>query len=277
MKKINLLIFFVLLTFNFFGIDPIDVKTFFTPEELQKINNGELIPNMYVKFNSRGENSAENIVIPRTKYNDVDLSSYEILSTDKGFIPYKLNEESKLAFYNTLAAFSKLEGMVYYSRRDAKVMQLIKKCYRVESLSGNKYPDKVYAKIEPKVSNMFFQEDNKFGKVFYRSDLYNEGDNFIMINTSLIPISKFIFTLNDKEEYQVSSFFIYSKEKAGFYYYSYLAMKVKVEAVLKTEAFGPTAFSNRLRAATVHLAKLIGLDWNDKYNTWPGKYDSYKK
>ena len=83
--------------------------------------------------------------------------------------------------------------------------------------------------------------------------------------------------MNNKGEYQVSSFFIYSKEKAGFYYYSYLAMKVNVDAVLKTEAFGPTAFSNRLRAATVQLAKLIDLDWKGKYNTWPGKYDSYKK
>jgi len=277
MKKIYFLILSFILTLSIYAIEPVDVKTFFTSDELQRINSGELIPNMYVKFNARGENSVENIVIPRTKYNDQDLSSYEIISTDKGFIPYELTEESKLAFYNTLASFSKLEGMLYYSRRDAKVMQLIKKCFRVESMSGNKYLDKVFTKIEPKVSNMFFQEDNKFGKVFYRSDLYNEGDNFIIINTSLIPISKFIFTLNDKEEYQVSSFYIYSKEKEGFYYYSYLAMKVTVDAVLKTEAFGPTAFSNRLRAANVHLAKLLGLDWTDKYNSWPGKYDSYKK
>ena len=193
MRKNILFIFFIILTFNFFGVEPVDVKTFFTSEELQRVNKGELIPDMFVKFNSRGENSKDKIIIPRTKYNDIDLSNYEIISTDKGFIPYKLTDESKLAFYNALTAFSKLEGMVYYSRRDAKVMQLIKKCYRVESMSGNKYPDKIYDKIEPKVSNMFFQEDNKFGKVFYRSDLYNDGDNFVMIKYFINSYFKIYF------------------------------------------------------------------------------------
>jgi hypothetical protein len=277
MKKTIVFLLFLLVSFYVFSLDQLDVKTFFAPDEIERINKGELVPDMYIKYNSMKENSKDKITLPRTKYNDQDLSSYEIIATDKGFLPYKLTEESKLKFYNTLAAFSKLDGMVYYSRRDAKVMELVKKCYRVESLSGNKYGDKVYTKIEPKVTGMFFQEDNKFGKVFYRSDLFNDGDNFVMINTSLIPISKFIFTLNDKEQYQVSSFFIYDKAKEGFYFYSYLAMKVKVDAVLKTEAFGPTAFSNRIRASSVHLAKLLGVDWKDKYNAWPGKYDSYKK
>ena len=277
MKKIFSFFFLAILIFNLSGLEPLELKTFFSNEEIEKINKGELIPQMYVKYNARKENSLDKIVLPQTKYNDADLSGYEIIATDKGFIPYKLTDESKLSFYNTLSAFSKLEGMQYYSRRDAKVIQLVQKCYRVESLSGNKYDDVKYDKILPKISAMFFQEDNKFGKVYYRSDLYNEGDNFAMINTSLIPISKFIFTLNDKEQYQVSSFFIYNNDKQGFYYYSYLAMRVKVDAVLKTEAFGPTAFSNRLRAASVHLVKLLGIDWKDKYNTWPGKYDSYKK
>jgi len=276
-KKIFSFFFLAILIFNLSGLEPLELKTFFSNEEIEKINKGELIPQMYVKYNARKENSLDKIVLPQTKYNDADLSGYEIIATDKGFIPYKLTDESKLSFYNTLSAFSKLEGMQYYSRRDAKVIQLVQKCYRVESLSGNKYDDVKYDKILPKISAMFFQEDNKFGKVYYRSDLYNEGDNFAMINTSLIPISKFIFTLNDKEQYQVSSFFIYNNDKQGFYYYSYLAMRVKVDAVLKTEAFGPTAFSNRLRAASVHLVKLLGIDWKDKYNTWPGKYDSYKK
>jgi hypothetical protein len=276
MKKMIYIFFIVLLSISLHAKESVDINTFFTEEDLSTINNNKSISRMYIKNNARGENSDKSIKIPRTKYLDEDFSKYEIIADEKGFLSYDLNKKSKIDFYNTLAGYSKLEGMKYYSRRAGKVEQLIKECFRVESLSGKKHDDIVYTEIKPKVSNMFFQEDNKFGKLFYKSDLYNEGDNFVLINTCLQPLTKLIFSINEKEEYKICSYFIYDNDKKGYFYYSFILMRVRVNALLTMkQGYSPTTFSNRLRASSVHLAKLIGLEWDDKLNPWPGKYDTY--
>jgi len=260
-----------------FSADLLSKKTFLSDEDIKKIDNGEIISRMYVKIDPLKESTDAKINIIRTKYNDENFNDNEIITDEKGFIPYELNNDSKLKFYNILSAYSLLKGMKYYSRRDGKVLKLVNDCYRVESLSGKKHPDIVYNEIKPKVANMFLQKDNKFGKLTYRSELYNEDNNFVLINVNLEPITKLLFTVNDKEEFKIYTFFIYDEEKKGFYYYSFLVLRVKVDLILKQGLFGPTAFSNRLRAATVHLAGLIGLNWNDKLNAWKGIYDDYKK
>ena len=275
MKKI-LLILLLLLSVYLIIPQSLTLGTFFAQDEIEKMDSGELLPQMYIKYNARKENSVDNIAFPKNKYLDDKINDYEIKADEKGFMPYKLTPESKLKFYNTLTSFSNLAGMKYYSRRAGKTETLIKECYRVKSMSGNKYEDVKYDKIEPKVSNMFFQEDNKVGSFIYRSDLYNDGDNFILINTCLEPITKLVFTLNEKEEYQIGSFFIYDSKKEGFYYYTFLAMRVRVDSILKLkQGYSPTTFSNRLRAASVQLANLLGLKWDEKLNAWPGTFDSY--
>ena len=60
--------------------------------------------------------------------------------------------------------------------------------------------------------------------------------------------------------------FIYDEEKEGFFYYTVSPIRIRIDLALKK--LSPTTFSNRLRATTVHLAKLLGLDWEDKYNPW---------
>lgn len=275
-KKIVILVILIASFTNLFCVEPLSLNTFFTKDEIQRTFNGEIIPRMFVKYNSRKENSHEEIIIPATKYIDEDFTTYEIISDEKSFIPYKLTEKSKIDFYNILSSFSNLNGIVYYSRRAGKEKQLIEKCYRVESMSGNKHDDIIYTNIKPKINSMFLQKDNKFGTLIYKSELYNEGDNFILINTCLEEITKFIFTLNNKEEYKICSYFIYDKNKQGYFIYSFQVMQVELEFVLKTGLIGPTTFSNRLRASTVHLAKLLKIDWSDKLNAWPGKYDTYK-
>lgn len=276
MRSFLYFIFFIFISLNLCSVEQVEIKTFFNEDELNKINNNQILSRMYIKYNVRKENSDNEVVIPRTKYFDEDYKIYEIKADEKGFIPYKLTDESKLQFYNLLTSYSKLEGMVYYSRRAKKAEELIKECYRVESLSGNKHTDIVYKEIKPKISNMFKQKDNKFGSIYYKSDLYNDGNNFILVNTSLQPITALVFSINNEEEYKVISYFIYDKEKEGYYYYSFLVMRVRVDMLLKKkDLYSPTTFSNRLRASTVHLANIIGLNWSDKLNAWPGKYDTY--
>jgi hypothetical protein len=253
----------------------LSVSTFFTAEQQTEVVNGDILPQMWVKYNAKNENSVESITIPTTKYNNEDYSVYEVVTDERFFIPYKLNDESKLKFYNVLTSYSGLKGMQYYSRRAGKASLLIKKCYRVKSLSDEKLPDITYEKIEPKISNMFLQKDNKLGTLYFKNELFSDSDNFVMVNTCVIPITKALFTINDKNEYKIYSFFIYDAEAGGYFCYSFQVLRVKLDSVLKSGMISPTTFSNRLRASTVHLYKMLGIDKSDKLNPWVGLYDKY--
>ena len=277
MKKLSILTILCLVATAIFADVSADlsVSTFFTAEQQTAVVNGDILPQMWVKYNAKNENSVESIAIPTTKYNNEDYSVYEVVTDERFFIPYELNDESKLKFYNVLTSYSGLKGMQYYSRRAGKASLLIKKCYRVKSLSDEKLPDITYDKIEPKISNMFLQKDNKLGTLYFKNELFSDSDNFVMVNTCVIPITKALFTINDKNEYKIYSFFIYDAEAGGYFCYSFQVLRVKLDSVLKSGMISPTTFSNRLRASTVHLYKMLGIDKSDKLNPWVGLYDKY--
>ncbi|MBP5449718.1 MAG: hypothetical protein J6Y01_06330 [Spirochaetales bacterium] len=277
MKKLSILTILCFVAVAIFADVSADlsVSTFFTAEQQTAVVNGDILPQMWVKYNAKNENSVESISIPTTKYNNEDYSVYEVVTDERFFIPYKLNDESKLKFYNVLTSYSGLKGMQYYSRRAGKASLLIKKCYRVKSLSDEKLPDITYDKIEPKISNMFLQKDNKLVTLYFKNELFSDSDNFVMVNTCVIPITKALFTINDKNEYKIYSFFIYDAEAGGYFCYSFQVLRVKLDSVLKSGMISPTTFSNRLRASTVHLYKMLGIDKSDKLNPWVGLYDKY--
>ncbi len=275
MKRLGLIFLTVIISIKLFSVEDLTLDTFFNEEEIKQTLDGNILSKMYVKFNAKKENTVEFIEIPRTSYNDEDFSVYEVVTDEKFFLPYDLDSRSSLEFYNALLSYSKLEGMVYYSRRAGKSSELIKKSHRVKSISEKKEEDIVYSEIKPQVSNLFLQKDNKLGTLYFRNELYSVNNDFVMINTCVVPISKAIFTLNDKNEYKIYSFFLYDAEKKGFFVYTFQAMRVKQDGLLKSGLIAPTTFSNRLRASTVHLAKMLNIDWADKLNPWPGLYDTY--
>lgn len=275
MKRLGLIFLTVIISIKLFSVEDLTLDTFFNEEEIKQTLDGNILSKMYVKFNAKKENTVEFIEILRTSYNDEDFSVYEVVTDEKFFLPYDLDSRSSLEFYNALLSYSKLEGMVYYSRRAGKASELIKKSHRVKSISEKKEEDIVYSEIKPSVTNLFLQKDNKLGTLYFRNELYSVNDNFVMINTCVVPISKAIFTLNDKNEYKIYSFFLYDAEKKGFFVYTFQAMRVKQDGLLKSGLIAPTTFSNRLRASTVHLAKMLNIDWADKLNPWPGLYDKY--
>lgn len=275
MKRLGLIFLTVIISIKLFSVEDLTLDTFFNEEEIKQTLDGNILSKMYVKFNAKKENTVEFIEIPRTSYNDEDFSVYEVVTDEKFFLPYDLDSRSSLEFYNALLSYSKLEGMVYYSRRAGKASELIKKSHRVKSISEKKEEDIVYSEIKPSVTNLFLQKDNKLGTLYFRNELYSVNDNFVMINTCVVPISKAIFTLNDKNEYKIYSFFLYDAEKKGFFVYTFQAMRVNQSGLLKSGLIAPTTFSNRLRASTVHLAKMLNIDWADKLNPWPGLYDKY--
>jgi|GEM_PF-444314 len=274
-KKITIIILIcVLMLINLYSYSPVTADTFFNNKEAEKVKNGDIITRMYLKYNAVGENTDLNIDVKKTKYADEDFSVYEMITDEKAFLKVNIDSENdKLKFYNTLIAYSKLKGMKYFSRRIQKVQELIVDSFRIESPKDkkNKLNDQRLTIIVPKLENYFLQEDNKFGKLVFKSELYNEGDNFILINTCVNPLSKSGINICKSNEYKVISYFIYDKNLKGFYYYSVYVMRIRIEMLLKKGGLGtlyPTTFSNRLRAGTVHLANLLGLNWGNKINPW---------
>ncbi len=286
MKKIILFfIINILYILNLYTQTPLSVDTFFNNKEIEKVLKGEIITRMYIKDNASGENTDLKIEIPNTKYTNEDFSAYEVIVDEKAFIQYKLEDiPSRLKFYNILTAYSKLKGMQYYTRMRKRKEIFILESSKINPKNNLSIPDEIYDEIKPKIENYFSQKDNKFGKLTFRSELYNEGNNFVIINTCIHPISSFVFVINKKEETKFINYFFYSEEKKGFYYYTINVMRVRLNFLLKENdimTLNPTLFSNRLRASTVHLAKMLGLNLEDKLNPWDedllekGAYKNY--
>lgn len=275
--KIFFIIFLVLfMIFPLYSIEDLDVKDFFNESDIKRITNGEIITRMYIKNDVKNENTDIFINVPKTEYVDEDSSLYEMITDEKAFIPFEIrNEDDKLTFYNTLTAYSKLSGMKYFSRRIQKIQELIVKSYKIESPRNKKeQEDKKYEKINAEEVNYFLQEDNKFGKLIYRSEVFNNKNDFILINTCILPVKKLIFSVSNKEEYKFITYFIYDENLEGFYYYSVNLMRIRLKILLNKNskyALHPTTFSNRLRAGTVQLGILLGLDWEKKINPWEEK------
>ncbi len=277
MKKIFFSILLMFITLVLFSEEAqIDTKelidTLFTKDEQEKMLDGKFITRMSIKFNAKGENTDLFIPIPVTKWTPANLADYEIITDDKIFIPYeasKIDDAKRLSFFNFLTAYSTLKGMVYYSRSSDKVETLIKDAHRLDD-KGKKIDDPKYDKVLPYVTNNFFQEDNKFGKTYFTSEIYNSHNSFIMVNANNKPITKGI-KIGDKGDYKIIAFFLYDEAKAGYYCYFMNAFRINNDGLLKSGLLRPTTFSNRLRAAIVHFLKFLDKDYTDELNPWDEK------
>ncbi|OHD15972.1 MAG: hypothetical protein A2086_11110 [Spirochaetes bacterium GWD1_27_9] len=265
MKKIILSIVVFLLTFQLFCNDFVSLNDIFTTSDIEKLKKGDLIARMYLKYNPSNVNTDLEIKIPKTKFTSEDYSVYEMIVDDKAFIPYNLTDESKLKLYNSLTSYSKLKGMQYFSRRIGQTQTLILNSFRIDSSNNRSQKDDItYSKIEPMTTNYFLQEDNKFGKLVFKSELYNNDNDFVLVNTC----AQAIFPFSNKGDYKIISFFIYDSEAQGYFYYSVNLMRIRIGLEILVKKTDATLFSNRIRAGTVHIAKLLGLDLSAKITPW---------
>lgn len=249
----------------------------FSPEELDKIKNGEILSRMYLKYNGAGENSVEYIDVPVTEYTGVEFKNFEMICDEKAFIPFDVNEKGVQEMYRILTTPSLLKGSLYYSRRDQEVKELIVDAFGVDE-KNKKLATESDGIVKIVTKGRFRQKDNKFGTLYFSSELYNSGNDFILVNTcdDAIPF------ISNKGEYKIVSFFIYDAEAAGYVYYTVYGMRIRTEMFLKKgsiKTLSPTTFSNRLRAATVKLFHLMGNSEEKRYNPWendPLGRDRYK-
>lgn len=279
MKKTALFLSFVFLTAIVYAHQDFKVSDFMTADNIHKVLNGEILTRMYIKYNSEGEATDLELPIPSTKYAPVDYTKYQMITDEKAFLPYDLTEDSKLEMYNVLTSASKLKGMNYYSRRAGQIKKLILDAYPIDE-RGRKTEDKQFTEISPHISGRFKQRDNKFGTLTFDSHLYNIENDFVLINTcdTAIPF------VCKPGEYQTITYFMYDSENKGYFIYSVFLLVINSDFLINGKGpmtLNPTTFSNRLRAATVHMASLLKADWSDKYSPWDnekmrkGEYKNY--
>ena len=266
MKKLFLLIsagFLSLVSFNIYAEDAVSVKTFFGQNDKKSVLEGQIITAV---FRDTGTGSTKtDAAVPKTIYTVEDYPAYEMVITEKAFIPYVLDDSAGIALYNNLAAYSRLTGVRYYSATDKKVETLIIRGTRVEdSLNLTAVKDRIYSRVDSGIINYFMIEDNRFGDTVFKSRIYNEGGNFIVKNVSTHALKKFGFTINRPGEYHFTFFFFYDRAARGYFYYAVQALRIRSVYFQKLGIISSDSFANRLRAMTVHYAGLMGQNWEDR-------------
>ncbi|MBN2403311.1 MAG: hypothetical protein JXN64_13065 [Spirochaetes bacterium] len=266
-KPLYAIILFIIINVSAHAEKKISTGIFFNKNEIGSVLKGGIITKSFLKYNGtvHTPDTDTKIILPDIQYIEKDLASYEMISIEKAFFACELTGKKKLYVYNILASAAKLSGMQYYSRTDSKIQTLITNSGRIKS-PDNKWPvkDILYSTIYPKTISYFSITDNRFGDLTFKSELYNEGENFILKNVCIEPMEKYFISINKKEEYHLISIFIYDNDLKGFFYYSINAMRIRSNRFLKLGILSAEHFANRIRGSTVHMAKLLGIEWEHK-------------
>ncbi|MCU0822727.1 MAG: hypothetical protein MUC95_09700, partial [Spirochaetes bacterium] len=243
--------------------EKISLKIFFSETERRSVIDGKIITGIHLN-DVTGKTDVKSI-IPKTSYITNDYSGYEVIVTEKAFIPCGPKTNSKMGMYKILSSYSRFAGMKYYSKMDSRFKTLILKSSRIKSAGDTQeLIDILYDKIPQAAVNYFLIEDNRFGEIIFKSEIYSENDNFILKNTSTHSLKKYGFTVNGPGEYQFIFFFIYDKKEAGYFYYAMQAARIRSSYLQKISFVGSESFVNRMRAMTVHYAGMMGNDWSGK-------------
>ena len=244
----------------------LSIEMFFEPDEVNKVLQGDIYT--FSRFGNKIKNadgSNRIVKLPVTEYIAKELSGYEMVTVEKAFFPYDLKTESKLAFYNYLQRYSTLAGTLYYSRTDRKVQKLVLESYRVDSTDlKQKEEDTVHTQIKDYHRDYVYLKDNRFGKIVFSSEIFHKNDHFVMRQTNIKPLSMFRIPVNDKGQYQLISFYIYDKDRKGYFYYTVHAMKVRGGLIRTLGRLSPESLANRTRAMTVHIAAFFEMDWSKR-------------
>ncbi len=261
------LVSFLLAAVALHADEPVSVNTLFTAGEMRAVRQGAILTRASLS-GSEPVNLAppdDRITVPATRYTDPALAGYEMIADERAFIPCRPDAKLRLALYNKLFSHSLFSGMKYYSHTEKKAETLVlesctidtpRRCRRLRSTAVKK--------IEPHRSGAFFMRDNRLGAIIFRTDLYAEGENFITTSVSEIPVTRFGLEVSEKGDYRMASFLIYDRDAGGFYYYSLHALRIRSGIILRSGMLSPKSFANRVRANTVHTAKLLGVNWQDR-------------
>jgi hypothetical protein len=242
------------------------IRTFFTGAEEEKVSNGGIVSISFLfgdKTRST-ESAADTIRIPTCSLLR-DYSEYEVLCTEQAFFPIQIMESTTLDFLNYIVQYSGLAGLHYYSETDKRIQPEILASTRILSAEkAQPVADSSYSSVLAECVHYFQIQDNRFGKLRLMSQVFVRGNNFIIRNTSIQPMSKLGFLINRPGEYETIFILIYDASRSGYFYYALQAMRLRSHFLLKLGKLTAENMANRLRASTVYLARFFKLDWSDR-------------
>ena len=82
--------------------EELSVDMFMTADQIERVKAGEIITRMYIKYDQHKEATDLDLPVPSTSYAPVNYKGYQMITDEKAFLPYELNDETKLTFYNTI-------------------------------------------------------------------------------------------------------------------------------------------------------------------------------
>ncbi len=264
-KHAIILIFIPQIAFSQ-SIPSLTIDDLFTKKERTIVNNGQIISRAYLK--NRGTISSgtpdKNTLLPENPVFS-SLKGYEMLCTEKAFIPYKAVRESGISLPDLLSNSSKLSGIKYYSISDKKIQTLIEDSRELNNEKKTKEDDDpAFKNFSRVITKYFVITDNRFGRLNFISELFLKDNIFIIRNVCTQPMKKWMISINKKEEYRLIYFFLYDKKAHGFYYLGINVMRIRSDYLLKLGLLTPESFANRMRAQTIYYARLLGVDWSDR-------------
>ena len=176
----------------------------------------------------------------------------------------EVSKANRLKIYRTLTGFSALKGMSYYSQTQGTISTLILDGYKIKSPEDNVVINTKDRDIPEKIISHFAVKDNRLGSLYFRSEFINNGDNFIVNNTSIGNSTKFGMKIFNSGDYSIHKIFIYDRTLKGYFFYTTQFMKVRSDILNKINLIKPESFGNRIRAENVHFLKSLGIDRTGK-------------
>lgn len=241
---------------------PVPVGTFFSVREMDVVKRGEILTRVYLRYNAalNTKKTPGPFNIPLTPYT-AGIQGWEMIAEEKAHIP---SSPGILRVYNALLGWSKYEGVKYYSVTGKTLQPFILKAYTVLSpQSVQPVRDIRVGSPAPLKIGYFRIRDNRLGWLTFRGELHYRDNVFIAKNYTMTPITRYGMTVSRNGEYRMVMF-LFPDGPEGYYLYSVHALRIRSAAILKSGLLNSESFANRIRACTVHTAKLLGMMWDGK-------------
>ena len=241
---------------------PPAVHNFFSDGERSAVKQGKILTRVYLKGSGvdGGKKPAQSFAVPVTRYTS-GITGWEMIAEEKAYIP---SFPGKLPLYISLLAYSRYSGMKYYSVTDRTMQSFILSAYTVVSTGSEvAVRDSRPGAIAPSRTGYFRVRDNRLGWLTFRGELYHSDGVFIAKNYTMTPVTRYGVKVSAKGEYRMITF-LFPEGSRGYYLYSVHALRIRSTVMLKSGFLSGESFANRIRACTVHTAKLFGVNWRGK-------------
>ncbi len=254
-------IYATLVVVQFLLLFPFDVsggvKNYFTAAMREKSLKGKILSRVTVYGKTVSNFSRKSRVpVPSFSFLPPDIHRYEILAEERAFFSVPEKDAVK-KLIRVLVSFKKLKGMRYYSTGSSAVKRLILDSAPVSAAPSGKR------------GRVYRIKDNRFGWQSFRQQIYTKGATVVVFNQSLQPMKRFGSSINRAGESLMVYVFHHDPRRKGFFYYGFHAQRVRSTTFRGLGLPSAASMGNRLRASTVHLAKMLGSDWSRHIRAFP--------